>query len=368
MSATAAAETATPAEEKPTISPIFDAASKGELDAVDSALATDATCISAVNLAGRSALSLAAAHGHLKCVRRLLDVDAIDSSVADWTAAHHAAFGGHSEVLSVLAAKLGTSALATATTGGMTPLLLAAMKGHVACLRVLLDVAPESVKVVDVHGRTALMCAASGGSAETIELLVERGAALNVVSVDGKSALMWAVTSSKPATVTALARLGADPKVAAPYSEVIVPGQDREKGETAEDLANGRHSKDPTLRHIAKFFTTWREAGYPTGDATPVMPPIPWVQHAITMKAKEEAEAAVAADAAAFAADEPMIEELAPTDDKNDIFGEDDAAPVPVGGSGAAVGKVAAAEELNQAAENAQKAFTTGTDDLDDLD
>merc|ERR1719446_318459 len=157
------------------------------------------------------------------------------------------------------------------------------------------------------------MLAASGGHAPAVELLAKQGADLNAISRDGKTALMWAVASHKPWTVEALAKLGADVTIAAPLPEVVVPGQDRDKGETAEDLANGRHAKDPTLRHISKFMDAWRAQRESGEGDVPSMPPLPWVSHAEVMKVKEEKEAAAAAAAAAAnpnPVDEPAIEEV----------------------------------------------------------
>ena len=143
--------------------------------------------------------------------------------------------------------------------------------------------------------------------------------------------------------------------------DVIVPGQDRNKGETAEDLANAKHAKDPTLRHIAKFMKAWREARV-AGEPVPEMPPLPWVSHATTWYAKEAEREAAEAAKAAEAADEPKITEVAQPDE-NDIFGDADVSPavieeVPVGGDDA---------DHKAEAEAAQKAIAADAD-LDELD
>ena len=96
-----ATQAATPESEAaapPAVSPIFAAAYAGAVDEVKAALASDQSSQSALNEAGRSALSIAAQRGHLKVVQALLDAGATDTAVAGWTAAHHAAFGGHAEV------------------------------------------------------------------------------------------------------------------------------------------------------------------------------------------------------------------------------------------------------------------------------
>ena len=385
----------------PAVNPIFAAAHAGAVDEVEAALASDKSSRSALNDAGRSALSIAAQRGHLKVVQRLLDAGATDTTVAGWTAAHHAAFGGHAEVrhltntppfhnraplriplmialgvspspvqvLDALASKLGGDALSQSTRSTMSPLHLAAIKGHVACLSRLIDAAPTSLNSsLDAHGRTALMCAASGGTAEAVDELANRGADLDAISHDGKTALMWAVSSHKPATVAALARHGADPEKTAPLSEVVVPGQDRSKGESAEDMSNAKHAKDPTLRHISTYMTNWRkqrEAEAAAGAArapAPEMPPLPWVTHAKEFAIKEEAAAAAAAATAAAAADEPNIEEVVTAGaaaDENDIFGDaTDVTDVPVGGGEAS---------LKVEAEVAKMAIAADAD-LDELD
>ena len=115
----------TAAEEKKA-HPIFAAAKGGDLAAITAALAEDPKSATALTEAHRSALSLAAAKGHVEVVKTLLEAGAVDSAVAGWTSVHHAAFGGHSEVLAAIAAKFGAGALTPA--GNMSPLLLAASR------------------------------------------------------------------------------------------------------------------------------------------------------------------------------------------------------------------------------------------------
>ena len=81
----------------------------------------------------------------------------------------------------------------------LRPLHLACLKGHTECVRALVDAAPETLDMPDVHGRTALMLAASSAAPdELLKLLAERGAAVNATSSDGKTALHWAVISHQP--------------------------------------------------------------------------------------------------------------------------------------------------------------------------
>lgn len=309
---------------------IIAGAIRGELEEVEKALQESPEAVSVATDRGRTALSFACQHGHAKVVTALLAAGAQDSATAGWTAVHHAAFGGHLEVLSTLLAKgqwpkaepAPMPGVASTTT--MTPLLLAASRGHVACIEKLVEASPDSLSATDAHGRNALMHAASSGSVDAVKALVKAGVPIDAASTEGKTALMWAVLSHQPKTLEALIELGADVDVHAPLPKTaaIVPGQDRSKGESAEDFANGRNSKDPTLRHMSKYLRQVREAKAETpGAPPPKMEALPWVSHAEEFVAKKAAEAA-AGPAIGSNADEPAIAELA--GDDNDIFGDAD--------------------------------------------
>lgn len=316
---------------KPAIPVIVAAITKDEpqLEEVLSALTEDPSCASTADERGRTVLSHAAGKGDAQIVRALLDAKAADESPAGWSAAQYAAFGGHAAALAAILEARPALANPLTTESSMSPLMLAAVKGHVECMTLILDAAPDALDALTANGRTPLMLAATGGSTAAVELLVARGAKLNATSNEGKTALVWAVTSHKPATVAVLAKLGADPDVRVPIakSAPIIPGQDREKGESAEDFANGKHNKDPCLRHIAKYLKAWREqrAADPYA-AAPDMPPLPWVQYAIEQKSRaqsEEAQKPKPEDEDAIASGEAtaQVEE-----DENDIFGGDDVA------------------------------------------
>lgn len=317
--------------EKPDpVHPLLAAIENVSLDEVHAALEADPSCaVSAADDRGRTALSHAAAKGDAKIVKALLDAKAADCApISKWSAAQYAAFSGHADVLAALVAKGGKS-VANPAGVSMTPLLLACNKGHVDCAKLLLDEAPESLNAL-AQGRTPLMLAAQSGSPETIELLHSRGAGLDDTSPDGRTALMWAVVSHKPSCVEKLAKLGGNPEICAPIPETaaIVPGQNRDKGQSAEDFANGKHNRDPTLRHIAIYLRQWREQRAATPDAgAPDMDPLPWVAHAEMMKAKAEAEAAAKpAEATQEGQNAIASGEATASVDENDIFGDDDTA------------------------------------------
>ena len=355
---------------KPEVPAILQAVLKDEpvLEEVKAALKADPSCASTADDRGRTVLSHAAAGCDVQIVSALLDVNAADDSPSGWNAAQYAAFGGRTEVLTaILKAK---PALANPSCDdSMTPLMLAALKGHTDCMSLILDMAPKAVDVVTNSGRTPLMLAATGGSVAAVELLVARGADVNATSSEGKTALVWAVTSHKPATVGALAKLGADPdiRVPIPKSAPIIPGQDREKGESAEDFANGKNNKDPCLRHISKYLKEWRESrASDPNAAVPDMPPLPWVQYAIDQKAKAEAEEANKPkpedeDAIASGEATAKVEE-----DENDIFGDDVAEPEAPRTESAPAGKKVSIVDVTGSETPAETA--AGMDDLDALD
>ena len=92
-------------KDEQTFEPFFAAASRGDADECESLMAKDgaAKLVAAEDAAGRTALSLAAARGHTKVVKSLLDAGATNDAVcAGWTASHHAAFGGHAEVCTMV--------------------------------------------------------------------------------------------------------------------------------------------------------------------------------------------------------------------------------------------------------------------------
>jgi ankyrin repeat protein len=96
-----------------------------------------------------------------------------------------------------------------AGTGGSTPLMYAALYGNADSVRLLLDRGAEP-NVQNEAGATALMWAA--GDLEKVRLLVERGANVNLRSHDGRTALMIAAArnGSSPVLELLLSR-GAKP-------------------------------------------------------------------------------------------------------------------------------------------------------------
>ena len=120
---------------------------------------------------------------------------------------YEAAFSGNADALGALLDAGGAEAATAADpASGMTPLMLAALKGQLLCVAQLIDTAPEALNATDSLGRTVLMLAATGGSVEVIQLLHKHGAQIDATSRDGRTALIWAVEWRRiePGRVTSL--------------------------------------------------------------------------------------------------------------------------------------------------------------------
>jgi uncharacterized protein len=96
---------------------------------------------------------------------------------------------------------------------GVTPLLLAAQRGHAELIDVLLK-AGASVKRAEAvlpEGQTLLMHAARTGDVAALKSLITGGSDLNARETrTGTTALIWAATSNRAPAVRVLAEAGAD--------------------------------------------------------------------------------------------------------------------------------------------------------------
>lgn len=359
--------------EAPTPS-IYAAAKRGELSTVEALLAEDPSAWSSL-ADGKSALGAAAAGGHTKVLKALLEAGATDDCVRGWTAACHAAFYGHAEVLEVLSEKLGVAAITAPGAVTMAPLLLASMKNRAACVSLILDADAAALEARDALGRTALMLAATNGDAELIQLLAKRGAPLEATSTDGKTALLWAVCAHKPSAVSALVQLGASPdaRTEADPNAPIIPGKDPSRGDGYTELANAS-GRDPTMKLVVKYldeYVAHRQSS--PGVLMGPMATFPHIAHAQAFVVAEAEAAAAAATAQAAAAATPIAAEAA-APDASDIFGDVPSGAVP---SGASSGS-SLIEEVNPAEEEAadkhaaeaelSMVHSESKDDLDALD
>ena len=301
-----------------------DAVAEGSVDDVRAAWSTSAADAMTEKLR-KAPLALAANLGHAAVVSALIgarrlctrhcarltrrrvraDLGCKDHAphAPHWTALMHASFNGHDAVVEALLKNAPADAQLDAD--GMLPIHLACLNGHTGCATLLLDAAPATVGVTDHLGRTALICAASGGWAALCALLAERGAKLDEASSDGCTALHWAVIAHRPLAVEALVALGCSVHVA------------DADGKTPLDHARERQGKDPVLRHVATYLEGC--------EANPVMQKPAWVVHAERGPADDKVEVAAATGTPAPAT--------------SDIWEEEDAEPPPVASSAPAPAK-----------------------------
>ena len=95
--------------------------------------------------------------------------------------------------------------------GGRTMLMLASYDGHSPTVRLLCE-NKANPNLRDVNRRTALMYAASGPNAHTVEILLAHGAEVNATDgEEGYTALMFAAAEGHADIVRTLLERGADP-------------------------------------------------------------------------------------------------------------------------------------------------------------
>jgi ankyrin repeat protein len=126
----------------------FEAAAVGDTDVLQTLLDADPTCITAYSLDGWSLLHLSAFFGRIETIRILLDrgadVDAVSTNPMQNTPLHAALAGA--ENLEVVACLIQHSAdVNAAGSHGVTPLHLAASRGNIESIGLLLDAGAVSV-------------------------------------------------------------------------------------------------------------------------------------------------------------------------------------------------------------------------------
>ncbi|GJU80425.1 putative E3 ubiquitin-protein ligase XBAT31 [Tanacetum coccineum] len=147
-------------------------------------------------------LMLAAMHGKISCVEKLIEADAnilMFDSLNGRTCLHYAAFYGHSDILqtilsaartSHIAASWGFSRFVNIRDGkGATPLHLAARQQSPDCVHVLLDsgaLVCASTGGYSFPGSTPLHVAARGGSIDCIRELLAWGANIHQRDASGR--------------------------------------------------------------------------------------------------------------------------------------------------------------------------------------
>lgn len=120
---------------------------------------------------GDTPLMLAAFYGNLPVVKLLLARE-VEVNRPGWTALHYAAINGSSEIVQLL---LEASAYVDAESPDdkMTPVMLAAMRGRVAAVRVLRDGGAD-LSLKNKDGLTAMDLAQRYGQDEVVDVLKEK--------------------------------------------------------------------------------------------------------------------------------------------------------------------------------------------------
>ncbi len=103
---------------------------------------------------------------------------------------------------------------------GKTPLIYAAMNGHVDAVKMLIK-AGAKINLAN-KGMTAMTWAAQYGHAGVIECLIDEGASVNRRDRNGRTALMHAAYYAKASVIEALLNHGADPNIKDRYGMAAI--------------------------------------------------------------------------------------------------------------------------------------------------
>jgi hypothetical protein len=177
------------------------------------------------------AVHIAAYRGDLVEVKRLVEQEGVSASEADTPAfsgdaeisasypSHYAACAGHLHVLEYLVDRCGVDLdNERVTISQSTPLHVAAFEGQAACVAWMLRAKRVNVNATDKEGATPLMLAAIQGHMEIAELLADNGshggARCQLDAMDGRkrTAFMWAFSKGNWALAELLLARGADPR------------------------------------------------------------------------------------------------------------------------------------------------------------
>lgn len=187
---------------------LFEAASRGDLEAIEAALARGAD-IEAKNAVDMTALTLAARDGQIHAVLYLLEQGA-QVSHDTILVAHMSVYAGPTMVKLLQLAQIRQ---VQPQTKGLSPanarLLEAACQGNLQEVREVIQ-AGADVAVSDHQDTAALRWAARWGHREVVEALLEAGADVNQASASGWTALMEAVLQGHEEIAVLLVERGAD--------------------------------------------------------------------------------------------------------------------------------------------------------------
>ena len=105
--------------------------------------------------------------------------------------------------------------------GVWTPLMCAALCGHVATIRLLVSKGAD-VNKTNVYGNTAFRFAAQKGRSNAVKTLAQLGADVNKRNTFGGSPIYTAAANGQPETVAMLVQLGADASTPRPSGDTPI--------------------------------------------------------------------------------------------------------------------------------------------------
>jgi uncharacterized protein len=142
-------------------------------------------------------------------LRRHADPDARMSEPPQAPAVYFAAKQTDSTCLKILGSN-GANLEAKVVDVGVTPLMIASLKGNVDAIKYLIS-KKVAINTADSGGATALHFASSQGNIEGIKLLIQSGADVNVSDKKGLTPLINAAMEGKTEALKFLIRAGANP-------------------------------------------------------------------------------------------------------------------------------------------------------------
>ena len=185
------------------------AASSGNIAAVEAVLKTGPAKVDARDQNGFTAFLWACEQGSLTCIEKIrgLGFDTSVRTVNAKTALMCAAASGSAEaVRSVL--ENDEPEIEVVDTSGCSAFIWACDQGNEEAVRLLGEAGADPTKVT-VKGRTALMRAASSGSAGATRAVLERGGVdLEAAGEDGGTAFLWACDQGHGACIIVLVEAG----------------------------------------------------------------------------------------------------------------------------------------------------------------